>query len=119
MAVPSMMPATAMKDATASVDNPVSPCPIEQPNAITPPVPISAAPPAERSMWLRRGVAFEMEAAGRERRDQAAGEHAADGRDAEIERQPVDSMTYCRASAIGAMKVSEVTGAGLKSSAPR
>jgi hypothetical protein len=32
---------------------------------------------------------------------------------------PVDSMTYCNASAIGAMKVSEVTGVGLKSSAPR
>ena len=32
---------------------------------------------------------------------------------------PVDSMTYCTLSAIGAMKVSDVTGAGLKSSAPR
>ena len=32
---------------------------------------------------------------------------------------PVDSMAYCTVSAIGAMKVSEVTGAGLKSSAPR
>jgi hypothetical protein len=32
---------------------------------------------------------------------------------------PVDSITYCRLSAIGAMKVSEVTGTGLKSSAPR
>lgn len=49
-AVPSRMPATAMKEATASVDSPVSPCPIEQPKAITPPIPINAAPPAERSM---------------------------------------------------------------------
>ena len=32
---------------------------------------------------------------------------------------PVDSITYCSESAIGATKVSEVTGAGLKSSAPR
>ena len=40
-----------MNDASASVDSPVRPCPTEQPNAITPPAPISAAPPAERSMW--------------------------------------------------------------------
>ena len=46
-----MIPATAINEASASVENPVSPCPIEQPNAITPPAPISAAPPAERSMW--------------------------------------------------------------------
>ena len=31
---------------------------------------------------------------------------------------PVDSMTYCRVSAIGEMKVSEVTGIGLNSSTP-
>ena len=36
-AVPTRMPATATKDASASVENPVRPCPIEQPNAITPP----------------------------------------------------------------------------------
>ena len=58
-----MMPATAMKDATASVDNPVSPCPIEQPKAITPPMPISAAPPTERSMCCGERIAFELEAA--------------------------------------------------------
>ena len=40
-----------MNEASDSVDNPVSPCPTEQPNAITPPAPISAAPLAERSMW--------------------------------------------------------------------
>ena len=45
------MPATATTDPNASVDVPVSPCPIEQPNAITPPMPISAAPLPERSMW--------------------------------------------------------------------
>jgi hypothetical protein len=50
-AVPNKIPATATNDARANVDNPVSPCPTEQPNAITPPIPISAAPPAERSMW--------------------------------------------------------------------
>jgi len=49
-AAPARMPATATKDASDSVDIPVRPCPIEQPNAITPPMPISAPPPAERSM---------------------------------------------------------------------
>jgi drug/metabolite transporter (DMT)-like permease len=49
-AEPANMPATAMNDASASVEIPASPCPIEQPNAITPPMPISAPPPAERSM---------------------------------------------------------------------
>ena len=44
------MPATATNDANASVEIPVSPCPIEQPNAITPPMPISAAPPAVVSL---------------------------------------------------------------------
>jgi hypothetical protein len=41
-----------MNEGSARVENPVSPCPTEQPSAITPPAPISAAPPAERSMWL-------------------------------------------------------------------
>src|SRR5215831_19079055 len=50
-AVPAKIPATATKEANASVDNPVSPCPIEQPKAVAPPAPISAAPPAERSIW--------------------------------------------------------------------
>src|SRR4029078_6907450 len=49
--VPSRMPASATNEPSASVDTPVSPCPIEQPNAITPPIPISAAPPGERGMW--------------------------------------------------------------------
>ena len=113
-----MIPLTAIKDASARVDMPVNPCPTEQPNAITPPTPISAAPPAERSMW--RGEVKPSSRSGRSRAlSQAAGEHAADSRDAEIQRDPVDSMTYCRLSAIGAMKVSDVTGTGLKSSLPR
>src|SRR5205085_3199584 len=35
MAAPANIPAAATKDASASVETPVSPCPIEQPNAIT------------------------------------------------------------------------------------
>src|SRR6185437_7880517 len=50
-AEPARMPAAAANDANASVDSPVRPWPIEQPRAIAPPAPISAAPPAERSMW--------------------------------------------------------------------
>jgi drug/metabolite transporter (DMT)-like permease len=49
-AVPSKMPPAATNDASASVERPVRPCPIEHPKAMTPPMPISAAPPAERSM---------------------------------------------------------------------
>ena len=50
-AVPSRIPVTARNDASASVDTPVRPCPTEQPSAIAPPDPISAAPLIERSMW--------------------------------------------------------------------
>ena len=42
-AVPNRMPATATKDESASVEIPVSPCPIEHPNAMAPPDPIKAA----------------------------------------------------------------------------
>ena len=60
-----------------------------------------------------------MEAAGQQRGKQTAGEHAETVTMPKLSVDPVDSMTYCSASAIGAMKVSEVTGTGLKSSAPR
>ena len=55
-----------------------------------------------------------MEAARDQRRQQASGEHAGHHGDAEIQRQPVDSITYCTLSAIGAMKVSDVTGGGIE-----
>ena len=42
------MPATAMKLPSDKVDNPDSPCPTVQPNAVTPPTPISTAP----TTWL-------------------------------------------------------------------
>jgi hypothetical protein len=45
-----MIPATATNEASARVDRPVSPCPTEQPSAITPPTLINAAPPADRSI---------------------------------------------------------------------
>jgi len=120
-AVPSMMPATATNDASASVDRPVSPCPIEQPKRHTPPVPISAAPPAERSHVARRLVALEMKAPGQKRGDEAAGEHAEHGDDTEIKVDPGSTaLTYCRRPAIGAMKVQrDHRRTGFKSSAPR
>ena len=38
-----MMPASTMKEPSASVETPVSPCPTVQPRAVTPPKPISSA----------------------------------------------------------------------------
>ena len=113
------MPAKAISDASASVENPVRPCPIEQPNAITPPAPISAAPPPERSMWRGDWKPSKWK---RPVNSAVARLPANTPNTVTIPKfsvDPVDSMTYCNASAIGAMKVSEVTGVGLKSSAPR
>jgi hypothetical protein len=47
---PNTIPAAAMNEGSASVDRPVSPWPTEQPKAIAPPAPISAAPETERSV---------------------------------------------------------------------
>ena len=48
IALPKMMEATAMSEPAASVETPVTPCPIVQPRASTPPNPINR-PPAR---WL-------------------------------------------------------------------
>src|SRR5215470_512191 len=47
---PTMIAATASSEPSASVESPVSPCPIVQPRAVTPPKPINTPP----TIWLTR-----------------------------------------------------------------
>ena len=61
-------------------------------------------------------IALEMKVAGRQRCQHTSGEQPNTVTMPKFSVEPVDNMTYCSASAIGAMKVSEVTGIGLKSS---
>ena len=70
-------------------------------------------------MWLRGAIAFPSKRRVISAVTKLPSSTPATSATPKLKVDPVENITYCRLSALGATKVSEATGAGLKGSAPR